>query len=34
MVFEKEESYRIQLVRALGIIAVIGIHTCGGGKEH
>ena len=33
MELNKEESYRIQLVRALGIIAVVGIHTCGGVSE-
>ena len=31
LVFEEKESNNVQIVRALGIIAVVGIHTCGGG---
>ena len=29
----EKESKNIQLLRALGIIAVVGIHTCGGGTR-
>lgn len=33
MGISKEESNNVQIIRALGVIAVVGIHTCGGVQE-